>query len=80
LSDDNYGEEDDYGQEGNNGGHEQKQGEANGGGEGDDLINYKGIYFNDDTGQKYTCPETGAHFEFNDMCRRLNRIMQKRNA
>lgn len=49
-------------------------------GEGDnkkdvnDLINYKGIYFEDDTGQKYTCPETGAHFEYLDMYRRLKKI------
>lgn len=25
----------------------------------------------DDGGLKYTCPETGAHFEFSDMCSRL---------
>ena len=43
-------------------------------GGGDDLINYKGIYYNDDAGQKYTDPETGAHFEFKDICRRLSRI------
>lgn len=43
-----------------------------------DLANYKGIYFNDDQGEKYTDPENGAHFEFNDMCRRLHRILQKR--
>lgn len=28
-----------------------------------DLINYKGIYFDDDK-EKYSCPITGAHFEF----------------
>ena len=39
-----------------------------------DLINYKGIYFEDDTGQKYTCPDTGAHFEYLDMYRRLKKI------
>ena len=38
------------------------------------MINYKGIYYNDDAGQKYTDPETGAHFEYKDMCRRLTRI------
>ena len=75
-------DDDDYGQEaaaaakgagpGGNAG-------ANGGG-GDDLINYKGIYYNDDAGQKYTDPETGAHFEFRDMCKRLTRILQKREA
>ena len=44
------------------------------------MINYKGIYYNDDAGQKYTDPETGAHFEYKDMCRRLQRIQQKREA
>lgn len=44
-----------------------------------DLINYKGIYFEDDTGQKYTCPETGAHFEYLDMYRRLKKVASMRN-
>jgi|DEB0MinimDraft_12_1074336.scaffolds.fasta_scaffold314233_1 hypothetical protein len=39
-----------------------------------DLINYKGIYFDDDSGEKYQCPETGAHFEYLDMYRRLKKI------
>lgn len=43
-----------------------------------DFANYKGIYAEDDTDQKYTCPETGAHFEFNDICRRLQKVMQYR--
>lgn len=63
---------------------EQDEGQTNGqappGEEGGDLINYKGIYYNDDQGQKYTDPETGAHFEFKDMCRRLHRIQQKRDS
>lgn len=42
------------------------------------LQNYKGIYANEDTGQKYQCPETGAHFEFNDLCRRMHKIMERR--
>ena len=41
-----------------------------GDGEGD-LMNYKGIYFNDDPNSKFTDPETGAHFQFRDMCQRL---------
>lgn len=41
-------------------------------------MNYKGIYFNDDPNSKYTCPETGAHFEFRDMCQRLKKAMQWR--
>ena len=36
------------------------------------FANYKGIYAEDDNSDtKYTCPVTGAHFEFNDICRRL---------
>jgi hypothetical protein len=44
-----------------------------------ELINYKGIYFEDDTGQKYQCPETGSHFEYLDMYRRLKKIANTRN-
>jgi len=51
------------------------------GGEGEDekgdLANYKGIYFGDDT-KKYEDPETGAHFEFNDMIARLNQLKELR--
>ena len=50
--------------------------------EGDDvndLINYKGIYFDDDSGQKYQCPETGSHFEYLDMYRRLKKIASQRH-
>ena len=74
-----YGDEDDddYGQEA---AAAAKEANAGGNGGGDDLINYKGIYYNDDAGQKYTDPETGAHFEFRDMCKRLTRILQKREA
>lgn len=39
-----------------------------------DLNNYKGIYFNDEPGSKFTDPITGAHFEYNDMCSRLTRL------
>ena len=42
-----------------------------------DLNNYKGIYFEDDN-EKYQCPETGAHFRFDDLCRRMERIRIKR--
>ena len=62
--DDAYGEEDGQG----------AGAPANGDGEGDDLINYKGIYFNDDVGQKYQDPDNGAHFEFKDMCKRLQKL------
>ncbi|CDW78410.1 UNKNOWN [Stylonychia lemnae] len=43
-----------------------------------DFKNYKGIYANDDSGQKYQCPETGAHFEYNDLCKRMIKIQEKR--
>ena len=43
-----------------------------------EITHYKGIYFNDEEGQKYTCPISGAHFEFNDMCRRVQSIKQRR--
>lgn len=37
-----------------------------------ELLNYKGIYAeNNEDEQKYTCPITGAHFEFNEMCKRM---------
>lgn len=47
-------------------------------GEAVDLQNYKGIYANDEAGQKYQCPETGAHFEPKDLCKRLIRMYEKR--
>jgi len=42
-----------------------------------DFNNYKGMFFNDDPGQKYQDEVTGAHFEYHDMCRRLKRIQQQ---
>ena len=47
---------------------------------GGNLMNYKGIYFNDDPNNKYTCPTTGAHFEFKDMCGRLSKILKSRKG
>ena len=43
-----------------------------------DFNNYKGIYADDDAGQKYTCPLTGAHFEPRDLCKRIYKIIDKR--
>jgi hypothetical protein len=37
------------------------------------MNNYKGIYFDVDT-DKYTCPKTGAHFRFDDLCRIMDKI------
>jgi hypothetical protein len=43
------------------------------------FANYKGIYAEEaSSNEKYTCPATGAHFEFNDMSRRLKKIIEKR--
>ncbi len=42
-----------------------------------DLTKYKGIYFNDDN-KKFQDEETGAHFEFNDLCRRIQPIQNLR--
>lgn len=43
------------------------------------FANYKGIYADDENSdQKYTCPITGAHFEFNDISRRLLKVIEKR--
>jgi len=43
-------------------------------------MNYKGIYFNDDPNSKYTCPVTGAHFEPEDMRRRLKKVVAWRKV
>jgi hypothetical protein len=42
------------------------------------FANYKGIYAENNDDQKYTCPITGAHFEFNDVCRRIKKVIEKR--
>lgn len=43
-----------------------------------DFNNYKGIYADEDAGQKYTCPVTGAHFEPRDLCKRIYKVIDKR--
>ena len=43
-----------------------------------DFANYKGIYAEEESDQKYTCPKTGAHFEFNDVCKRLAKVLAGR--
>lgn len=59
-------------------------------GDEEDVIRYRGIHlmikaeeeggFNQNESQldKYQCPDTGAHFEFLEMCRRLKRLQKKR--
>lgn len=42
-----------------------------------DLTKYKGIYYNDEN-KKFQDEDTGAHFEFCDLCKRLNLILSIR--
>ena len=44
----------------------------------DDLINYKGIYFNDNN-EKYIADLTGAHFRYDDIYQRLLIAKVERN-
>jgi len=39
----------------------------------DNNINYKGIYFNDNTEKKYY--EAGAHFSYKDLCSKLDKLL-----
>lgn len=43
-----------------------------------DFKNFKGIYFNDDPNRKYQCPDTGAHFEYGDLCKRMLKLKELR--
>lgn len=43
-----------------------------------DHNNYKGIYFDEEPGQKFQDPETGAHFEFKSMCLMLEQVKVER--
>lgn len=48
----------------------------------DDLVdpnNYKGIFYGTEE-EKYSDPVTGAHFEHNDMWKRINAIIRERNS
>jgi hypothetical protein len=55
-------------------------------GQQEDVDRYKAIhlldkgdnYNQDDGGEKFQCPDTGAHFEFLEMCRRLKRLQTLR--
>ena len=49
---------------------EESYGEEDDDGDEDeiDVNNYKGIYFNEEPGSKFQCPETGAHFRYDDIC------------
>lgn len=43
-----------------------------------DFEHFKGIYFKEDPNRKFIDPDTGAHFEFYDFCKRLQVLAQKR--
>jgi hypothetical protein len=43
-----------------------------------DFKNFKGIYFEDDPNRKYQDPETGCHFEYFDLCKRISKLKEKR--
>ena len=43
-----------------------------------DYANYKGIFYDDDPTTKYQDPETGAHFDFDDIWGRLMKIKKTR--
>ena len=39
-----------------------------------DFNNFKGIYFEEDPNRKYQDPDTGCHFEYYDLCKRLAKL------
>jgi hypothetical protein len=39
-----------------------------------DFDNFKGIYFEDDPNRKFQDPDTGCHFEYYDLCKRLSKL------
>lgn len=42
-----------------------------------DFDNFKGIYFGDEN-KKYQDPDTGCHFEYYDLCKRLAKLKEQR--
>ena len=45
-----------------------------------DPSNFKGIYYNEDPNRKYQDPETGCHFDYFDLCKRLAYLKEKRKV
>lgn len=43
-----------------------------------DFQNFKGIYFEEDPNRKYQDPDTGCHFEYNDLIKRLKKLKSLR--
>ena len=39
-----------------------------------DFNDFKGIYFDDDPNNKFLDPETGTHFEYHDLCKRMVKL------
>jgi hypothetical protein len=39
-----------------------------------DFNNFKGIYIDEDPNRKYQDPETGCHFEYQDLCKRMAKL------
>ena len=39
-----------------------------------DFQNFKGIYIDEDPNRKFQDPETGCHFEYYDLCKRLAKL------
>lgn len=43
-----------------------------------DFANFKGIYIDEDPNRKFQDPDTGCHFEYYDLCKRLAKLKQLR--
>jgi len=39
-----------------------------------DFNNFKGIYIDEDPNRKYQDPDTGCHFEYYDLCKRMAKL------
>ena len=39
-----------------------------------DFNDFKGIYFDEDPNRKYQDPDTGCHFEYYDLCKRMVKL------
>jgi hypothetical protein len=39
-----------------------------------DFANFKGIYIDEDPNRKFQDPDTGCHFEYYDLCKRMAKL------
>eukprot|EP00347_Sterkiella_histriomuscorum_P023853 403333160 len=76
LEEDNYEQNDDSDQVEQNNQNKNEMGDSDV--DDIDFENFKGIYFGDDPNKKYTCPVTGAHFEYYDLCKRMISLKELR--